>query len=368
MFEDPEYFLLLLFLPLLAWRLWRSKKRRAVEFSSAINGLRLTPTVRQRLQWLPSAMTLAALSLMIIAMARPREGREQTVIHSEGIAIEMVVDRSSSMTAMDFRIEGESVNRLAAIKNVASRFVAGDSESEQSEFGQGQQLSGRVSDLVGLISFAGFADAITPLTLDHAFLTVQLDGIAIAANRQEDGTAIGDAISLAVEKLNSLDQRKDEKIKSKVIILLTDGENTAGEIDPIQAAELAQTLHIKIYTIGVGTKGRAPVPTRSPFSGRPRMQWMLVNIDEKTLSKIAETTGGKYFRATDTDSLESIYREIDQLEKTKVETEHYVDYRELAVQPVTLAGFRIPPILLIAISLLTIGWFLNNTLFRRLVV
>ena len=202
---------------------------------------------------------------MIIAMARPREGREHTMVHSEGIALEMVVDRSSSMTAMDFRLDGTNVDRLTAIKNVAGRFVAGDpTDDGRSDDSISGTLSGRVSDLVGLIAFARYADAITPPTLDHAFLTSQLESIQIETRRQEDGTAIGDAISLAVEKLDSMDKRKQEKVKSKVIILLTDGENTAGEVDPISAAELATTLGIKIYTIGVGTKGRAPVPSRSP--------------------------------------------------------------------------------------------------------
>ena len=143
---------------------------------------------------------------------------------------------------------------LTAIKNVAGKFVTG-----------GENLDGRFSDLVGLITFAGYADGETPPTLDHAFLVSQLNNAQIVTNRSEDGTAIGDAISLAVEKLNALDQRQKQKVKSKVIILLTDGENNAGELEPIQAAELAQTMGIKVYTIGVGTKGQAPVPVTDAF-------------------------------------------------------------------------------------------------------
>tara|TARA_R110002049_G_scaffold47902_1_gene138328 strand:+ start:7392 stop:8516 length:1125 start_codon:yes stop_codon:yes gene_type:complete len=372
MFEHPAFLLALLLIPLLGWRMLRRGESQSIPFSSAIQGLNVSPTWRQRITWLPVAMSLTALTLMIIAMARPREGREQTLIHSEGIAIEMVVDRSSSMTAMDFRLDGTNVDRLTAIKNVAGRFVAGDQsqrytvdDSTQTDSETGP-LQGRVSDLVGLIAFARYADAMTPPTLDHGFLTAQLQTVQIVNRRQEDGTAIGDAISLAVEKLDSLDKRTDEKVKSKVIILLTDGENTAGDVDPVRAAELATTLGIKIYTIGVGTKGRAPVPGRSPFTGRPQMQWMEVNIDEPTLKKIAETSGGRYFRATDTNSLESIYREIDQLEKTKVETDTYVDYRELAVQAVTLAGIRMPPIVLVALCLLLASFVLSRTALRQL--
>ena len=314
----------------------------------------MSPTLRQRLMWLPPALTLASIIFLIIGIARPREGREQTVVDSEGIAIEMVVDRSGSMRALDFQIDGEHVDRLTAIKNVAGKFVGG-----------GDELEGRFNDLVGLITFAGYADGETPPTLDHAFLVSQLDNAEIVTSRQEDGTAIGDAISLAVEKLNALDLRQAEKVKSKIIILLTDGENTAGELDPIQAAELAQTMGIKVYTIGVGTKGQAPVPM-STFSGQQVIRMINVNIDEATLTKVADTTGGKYFRATDTDSLEQIYSEIDELEKTKVESKHYVDYRELAVQPYRAGIMSVPPMILIALALLSARLLLQQTWLREL--
>lgn len=304
--------------------------------------------------WVPNVLALAGITFLILAIARPREGREQTVVDSEGIAIEIVVDRSGSMQAMDFQINGEHVDRLTAIKNVAGKFVAG-----------GDDLEGRVSDLVGLITFAGYADGETPPTLDHAFLVSQLNSAQIVTSRSEDGTAIGDAISLAVEKLNALDDRHKEKVKSKVIILLTDGENNAGSLDPIQAAELAQTMGIKVYTVGVGTKGQAPVPVTDTFTGRKMIQWMPVNIDEETLTKVADITGGKYFRATDTASLEEIYEEIDAMEKTKVEAQHFVDYRELAVQSHYFAGINVPPLLLIAFVLLAARWLLKETWLRE---
>lgn len=355
MFYSPWYFVLLLLLPLIAWRLFAPGHRSAVRFSSVDLARQLTPTLRQRMAWLPGALTIGAVVTMIVALAQPREGREQTVTDSEGIAIELVVDRSGSMQAMDFQVDGEHVDRLTAIKNVVGKFVTGD-----------DQLSGRFSDLVGLIAFAGYADGETPPTLDHAWLVSQLNNTQIVATRSEDGTAIGDAISLAVEKLNALDAGQKEKVQSKVIILLTDGENNAGQLEPIQAAELAETMGIKIYTIGVGTKGQAPMPVQDPFTGRTVMQWVPVSIDEETLTKVADITHGRYFRATDTDSLVKIYSEIDQLEKSNVESQHFVDYRELAIQPFVIAGFSIPPILFIAFVLLAARLLLQQTWLREM--
>lgn len=355
MFYAPWFFLLLLAIPLLAWRLFSARRNAAIRFSTVSLARSVSPTLRQRLMWLPKALTLAAVVFMILGLARPREGREQTVIDTEGIAIEMVVDRSGSMRALDFQIEGENVDRLTAIKNVAGKFVTGDGG-----------LEGRFSDLVGLITFAGYADGITPPTLDHGFLVNNLNRTEIVSIPKEDGTAIGDAIALAVEKLNALDDRQDEKVKSKIVILLTDGENTAGDLDPLAAADLAQTMGIKIYTIGVGTKGQAPIPVNDAFSGRQVIRWMPVNIDEETLQKVAEITEGKYFRATDTDSLERIYAEIDQLEKTKVEADHFVDYRELAVQPLRAGWINLPPLLLVAFLLLLARVVLQQTWLREL--
>ena len=353
MFHSPWWFLLLPILLFTAWRLFKGKQGNAVNFSSTSLASQLTPSMRQRLLWLPKILTLLALVFLVISLARPREGRDQTITESEGVAIEMVVDRSSSMQALDFKIDGEHVDRLTAIKSVAGKFILGDEE-----------LEGRFSDLVGLITFAGFADGVTPPTLDHGFLTSSLNNSQIVNVRSEDGTAIGDATALAVEKLNALDENRDEKVKSKIMILLTDGENTAGELEPVAAAELAQTMGIKIYTIGIGTKGQAPIPFVDAF-GRRRVQMMPVNIDEETLREIAKVTEGKYFRATDTDSLTAIYEEIDQLEKTKVETENFVDYRELAVQSWRPSVFFVPPTLLISFVLLLSGVVLQHSWLRE---
>ncbi len=355
MFATPMYLWLLCVVPLILWRYAMPQRRAAIGYSSVrgLNGLR--PTLRLRLMWLPSALTVLAIIILIVGLARPRKGREQTITNTEGIAIEMVVDRSGSMQAMDFKIDGENVDRLTAIKNVAAKFVVGDGAS-----------NGRFSDLVGLVTFAGFADGVTPLTLDHGFLVSQLNQEQIVTSREEDGTAIGDAIALAVEKLNALDLRRALKVKSKVIILLTDGENTAGEMEPMQAAELAKTFGIKIYTIGVGTKGRAPILVDGPFGRQKVVRWMQVNIDEETLEKVASTTGGEYYRATDTQSLENIYAKIDAMEKTDVESLHFVDYRELAILSLPTRAGTLPPLLLIAFALLALRLLLETTWLREL--
>ncbi len=355
MLHSPWYLLMLVFVPLAGWCLFAGRRRGGVTFSSIQLLQQLPPTWRQRLAWLPRGLTLLAVTLLIVGLARPRAGREQTIVESEGIAIELVVDRSGSMRAMDFQIDGQPVDRLTAIKSVAGKFVSG-----------GDGLEGRPSDMVGLVTFAGFADAVTPPTLDHAFLIANLNATPMAASRREDGTAIGDAVALAIEKLNALDDQQAKKIDSKIVILLTDGENTAGELEPMQAAELAESLGIKVYTIGVGTQGQAPVPVRDAFTGRQVIQWMNVNIDEDALQRLAETTGGRYFRATDTDSLKDIYLEIDQLEKSELESQQFVNYRELAVQPMELGSWRVPPLLLLACWCLLGRWWLEQTWFREL--
>ena len=221
----------------------------------------------------------------------------------------------------------------------------------------------------GLVSFAGNADGLVPPTLDHGYVTSHLNSLQIVDRRSEDGTAIGDGIGLAIEKLADLDLKAEEsdqfeKIKGKVIILLTDGENTAGQIDPIPAAELAKSFDIKIYTIGVGTKGQAPVPVTTRF-GEQRVQMMPVNIDEDTLRKVADATGGKYFRATNSESLAAIYTEIDQLEKSRVEARHLMDYRELAIEPIQMGGMKIPSLISMSMMCLAAQVLLSNTVLRE---
>lgn len=361
MFQYPWILTLLLLTPWLIWKLARSDRNSGIRFSSVMHGLELPVTLRQRLRWLPDALLILTMIFMIVALARPRVGREQTIVNTEGIAIELVVDRSGSMMALDFQIDGNHVDRLEALKNVASKFVLGESEQPDS------QLEGRLSDLIGLIVFAGYPDAVTPLTLDHGYLVSQLNQTRIVNERSEDGTAIGDAISLAVEKLNSLEEREGQQpIESKIMILLTDGENTAGEIDPIQAAELAAAMDIKVYTVGMGTKGRAPFPVRRTADGQVLVQYQMVNIDEETLREIAEKTGGQYFRATDSESLEQIYEVINRLEKTKIESETFVDYKELSLQSHRYLGIWVPPLLLCALCSWVGRYLLMHSVFRRI--
>ena len=358
MLASPWFLVLLVLLPWLALRMTARWRREVIRFSSAAAGWQPRRTWRTRLIWLPSTLSLLALLLIVVALARPRFGRDQSFIRSEGIAIQLVVDRSGSMRALDFQIDGQSVDRLTAIKNVARKFVAGDEDPDAGE------LAGRMSDLIGLVTFAGYADSLVPLTLDHSFLIDQMEATRIVRTRTEDGTAIGDAITLAVDKLTRIDEQSE--IESRVIILLTDGENTAGEIEPVQAAELAKAMGVKIYTIGVGTKGRAPYPVRVTRNGTIMVRPVEVNIDEKTLRKIASVTEGQYFRATDTESLEKIYAEIDQMEKAEVEAQQWTDFREWAVQWVQIRGFSAPPLLLVAFCLLVSRVFLEGTVFRQL--
>jgi Ca-activated chloride channel homolog len=357
-FEYPSiwFLLLLLVLPFLAWRML-AKRPAAINFSSTQIAKQLQPTWRMRLWWLLPLLRLVALAFLIIALARPQFGRTQTSVDAEGIAIQMVVDRSGSMRAMDFKLDGEPVDRLTALKKVAGEFVQG-----------GDGLTGRTNDLVGLITFARFADAASPLTLDHSFTVGKLQEAEIVYEEREDGTAIGDGLGLAIERLKALDEsRKSDKqaaVKSKIIVLLTDGENNVGDMDPLAAAKLAETLGIRIYTIGVGTRGQAPMPVIDPFSGRQVLRMVEVSIDEDSLTKIAEGTGGKYFRATDTDSLKRIYEAIDELEKSRVEEKRYTDYRELAIQPANEGGMSLPPLVLLSFGLIASECLLAASVFR----
>lgn len=355
--HDRAMLALLLLVPLVWWRWLGYKPHQAVRFSS-IDWLR-----RQGAGWrvrarhaLPVLRTLTII-LLVACLARPQQGNEETRIFSEGIAIQMLVDRSGSMMAMDFHADGKRVNRLEAVKRVFKDFVLG-----------GGDLTGRPDDLIGMVTFARYADSMSPLTLDHSYLIATLDQTEIVTRNEEDGTAIGDAIALAVERMRDLERRRDvidfNRIKGKIMILLTDGENNAGDIDPERAAELAKTFDVKIYTIGAGTQGVAPVPMTDVF-GRVVMRPRPVTIDEATLKRIARITGGKYYRATDTDSLRQIYREIDELEKTKTEEKRYQQYAELATEWIEFDRLTTPPLLAIVLGLLALEILLANTWLRK---
>ncbi len=361
-FGAPWCLLLMLLVPLIWWRWWRQAGRASVRFSSLalLRGSR--GSLRVRLRFLVPLLRSLVVVLLAVCLARPQAEDEQARVFSEGIAIQLLVDRSGSMRAMDFRIAGKPVDRLAAVKRVVREFVEGD----------GRELRGRGDDLIGMIVFAGFADSRCPLTLDHAYLLETLQQTEIVdvrrEGREEDGTAIGEAIALAVEKFRDLDERQSRmeaaRIKSRIMVLLTDGENNRGDISPERAAEMAAAFGIKIYTIGAGTKGMAPMPMIDLF-GREQLIAQPVSIDEDALKEIAASTGGRYFRATDTDSLKEIYSQIDQLERVKLEEKRYAARRDLATAPVSLGKWRLPSLLLMALGLLVLEVLLANTVFRR---
>jgi len=272
---------------------------------------------------------LAALALVIAALARPQFGRAESRYRGEGIDIMLAVDISGSMLAEDFTVDSQRVNRLEAVKSVVKQFV-----------------DRRASDRIGLVLFGARPYTQCPLTLDHGWLLQNLDRAQIGMI--EDGTAIGSALATAAARLKLSDA------KSKVVILLTDGQNNAGKISPLTAADAAAALKVKTYTIGAGTRGLAPYPARDLF-GNVVYQPVQVDIDEETLTAIADKTNGRYFRATDTESLEKIYEDIDQLERTEFEAPRYLDYDEWY-----------PWLLLPAVALLAFELTLSQTILRRL--
>lgn len=267
-------------------------------------------SLKTRLAKLPAALLAAATVLFAIALAGPRTGDTSSHVHKEGIAMVMAVDRSGSMNARDFVAGDASVSRLDAVKRVFHEFVEG-----------GKAGKGRPDDLVGLVVFGTYADGVCPLTLDHANLLAILDDVKIASEATEASTALGEGLGLAVERL------REHKAKSKVVILLTDGVNNAGDLDPMQAAKLAADNHIKVYTVIAGTKGLAPIPVQGP-DGREYLRRVYVDIDEDTMKRIAEATGGRYFHARDADALASVYAEIDKLERSEITEVRYLQYRE----------------------------------------
>ncbi len=371
----------LVVLPLIWWRWLQRKPHAALRFSS------IAALKRQRggffgarARHLVPVLRTLAVALLVICLARPEKGNEQTRIYAEGIAIQMVVDVSGSMEQADFMLDGERATRLDAVKRVFERFVKGD----------GGELEGRPDDLVGLLGFARHPDSLAPMTLDHdnvlAILreletkggpTVQRrmrrlqsdllnarrsgDGRLVRriqadaqAIQEEDGTAIGDAVALGVDRLRDLDRRVQQRsggdqIKSKVIILLTDGENNAGDLPPEQAAKLARASDIRIYAIGIGSQRSGGAP-----------------IDEKQMRTVAETTRGQFFRAANTRALHEVYAEIDKLEKTETEERRFLQYAQAATTWTMVGGLWLPPWLLIVIALLVLEVLLTNTRLRRI--
>jgi Ca-activated chloride channel family protein len=262
------------------------------------------PARRTRLR---TALRLLALALLVVALARPQQGLGAADVETSGIDIVLALDVSGSMRALDFELGGEPASRLDVVKKVVEEFI-----------------EGRPSDRLGLVGFAGRAYLVSPLTLDHDWLVQNLERVKIGL--VEDGTAIGSGIAASVNRL------RDQAAKSKVVILLTDGVNNAGKVSPLTAAEAARALGVKVYAIAAGTHGEAPMPVTDRF-GRERVVMAPVEVDEETLTKVAETTGGRFFRATDSDSLKRIYEEIDRLERTTVAMKKFEEYRDLFVWP-----------------------------------
>lgn len=322
--HDPWALLLLVLLPFLVrGRLRSAPPTLPYPVLDAVRAV--GPGRRAHWRWLLPALRVAALGLLIVGLARPQLGRAATQVRAEGIDIMLAVDLSSSMLAEDFQIEGNRANRLDAVKNVVREF-----------------LDKRPNDRVGLVLFAARPYTQAPLTLDHGWLLSNLDRARIGLI--EDGTAVGSALATAVGRLESSDA------KSKIVILLTDGQSNAGKVPPLTAAESAKALGYRVYTIGAGTRGTAPYPQVDPF-GRKVYVNMPVDVDEETLQHIAETTGGRYFRATDTESLRRIYDDIDKLETTSQEGLQYLDYDEMYVWAV-LAGM----LLLVGEAILAQTW------------
>lgn len=315
---DPQALLLLLLVLPLLWWLGRGQAPLGIAYPALGQLASLPPSWPARLRRALPWLRVLVLILAIVALARPQWGVEATKIQREGIAIAMVVDVSSSMGALDLQLGDRQANRLDVVKATFRDFVTGD----------GVQV-GRDGDIIGMITFARYADALSPLTLDHDALLGLLDQVEIVALPDEDGTAIGDGMVLGIERL------REAPGASKVMILLTDGSHNAGDVEPLQAAQIASALGIKIYTIGAGTRGIALMPTRDR-DGSVNYAPAQVFIDEFTLERIANMTGGQYFRATDAAALRSIYGEIDRLEKARHVAESYQSY--IDVFPAVIAA------------------------------
>jgi len=324
-FANPEYFYLtLVFIPMIAWYVFRQHKSKASIQISTIRGFaNASKTFRHYLRHILFVLQLGVLLLLITALARPQTSTNWEDRQTEGIDIVIAIDISSSMLARDFM-----PNRLEAAKDVAAEFI-----------------SGRDNDRIGLVVFSGESFTQCPLTTDHAVLINLFKDIE--SGIIEDGTAIGNGLATAVSRL------RESNAQSRVVILLTDGENNRGEIAPVSAAEIAKTYGIRVYTIGVGTIGKAPYPVQTPFG--TQIQEVDVKIDEETLQQIAEITDGEYFRATNNKKLIEIYKEIDQLEKSKIEVKEYSRKDEEYNQ------FAIPAVFLLILLLI-----LQNTVFKSI--
>jgi len=302
-FQSPLFLLLIPLVLAGAYYLRKRKIKASFAFPTERLLLVARPSLKVTLSKHIYLLRIIVLCLIAAALARPQSPIEESKIQTKGIDIVLALDVSTSMKALDFTLRGKRVSRLDAIKDVVKNFIRS-----------------RHNDRIGLVAFASRAYTVSPLTLDYDWLFENLQ--RIKTGMIKDGTAIGLGLACSLNRL------KDTKAKSKVVILLTDGRNNAGDISPSLAAQTAKVLGIKVYTIGAGTKGLAPYPARDLF-GNKVYRYIKIDIDEDTLMDIAATTQAKYFRATDTESLRKIYSEIDKMEKTPMEEKGYLKYHEL---------------------------------------
>jgi len=329
-FARPWLLLLLLLLPVLIW--WRRRQGAppAFLYSSARLVRALLPLGRHSpTRWLAVLRGLA-LVCGVVALAQPRLSQSETRVTASGVDIAVAFDMSGSMAAEDFVVQGQRISRMEMSRRVLRQFI-----------------QRRPNDRIGLVLFATDAYVAVPPTLDHEYLLSVVDRLELGMIGA-DRTAIGMGLASALNRLRELPS------KSRIVILLTDGQNNSGKIDPRTAAEAAQALGIKVYTIGVGTRGRAPTPVQDVF-GRKMYRWVDVDIDEATLQFIADRTGGRYYRADNAERFEEIYREIDRLEKTEAEVKKYTRHRELA-------GWWVAAMLVLLAAEVVLG----ETVWRRL--
>jgi Ca-activated chloride channel homolog len=328
-FLQPEWFWLLGLLPFVM--LWRGRRGpiAAIEYSDVSLAREVARSSRSRLGLLVWLLPILAGVLMIVGLARPQRAHSRTQLTANGIDIVLGLDVSGSMQALDFQIDHQRVNRIEVVKSVVSKFI-----------------EERPDDRIGLIAFAGAPYLVSPITLDHDWLQQNLERVTVGAG--DDGTAIGSAIAAGVNRLRLT------PAKSKLLILLTDGVNNTGKISPLAAAEAAKAMGVKIYTIGVGVRGDAPIPVRDA-AGNARLIMAKVDVDERTLQAVADVTGGKFYRATDTDSLQKIYEQINRFEKTAQTVQKFEHTEEL--YPWAL----IPSLVILGLSLT-----LQQTRLRRL--
>lgn len=328
-FQHPWVLSLLLLLPVLAWLKGKFGGTPGVVFPSTEAVASIGAKRRSRVGGLLASLVIAALACFIVALARPQLGSTITRTQASGVDIMLVIDVSRSMLAEDFTIGNQRANRLEAVRQVTEQFI-----------------ESRPNDRLGIIAFAGRPYLVSPLTLDHQWLIRNIDRIQIGL--VEDGTAIGSALASAANRL------KDKDAETKIIVLLTDGDNNMGRVQPLTAAEAAAALGIRIYTIGAGSRGRVPFPVQDQF-GRTFYQNIEMEFDEDTLRQIAEIGNGAYFRATDTRSLNDIFEEIDNLEKSTVEVERIAQYEDL-----------FPWVLAFGLGLLVLQSVASQTVWRRL--